>query len=216
VLTYTDMTPAQTNSFCWWVWVGNRRTGAERYLLCCSNEETGRHHLELAVNDQFAPAAAFLGSATVNPNPAHVTYEVDTARDRPTLGIVGDHAYWLFGLTLRSQSHTSSGGDPEGEIDAFSHGFGVGDPTASATQIGHGALTGGNLGPIQYLRTSKTWGPTPSAATTDTIDITATNIATASIDVTRAHVDCNVALHITSDGPITVTLPGCNRSVQAG
>ena len=62
-------------------------------------------HLELAVNDQFAPAAAFLGSATVSPNPAHVTYEVDTARDRPTLGIVGDHAYWLYALTLRSQSH---------------------------------------------------------------------------------------------------------------
>jgi hypothetical protein len=34
--------------------------------------------------------------------------------------------------------------------------------------------------------------------------------------VTRAHVDCKAALHITSDGPLTVTLPGCNRTVTAG
>ena len=38
------------------------------------------NHLMLGINDQFAPAAAFLGSATVDPNPAHVTYVV---RHRP-------------------------------------------------------------------------------------------------------------------------------------
>jgi len=52
----------------------------------------------LAINDQFAPAAAaFLGSATVDLNPSHVTYVVDAARDRPIFGIVGDHAYWVWG-----------------------------------------------------------------------------------------------------------------------
>jgi hypothetical protein len=29
-------------------------------------------------------------------------------------------------------------------------------------------------------------------------------------------VNCNVALNITTDGPLTVTLPGCNRTVTAG
>ena len=76
----------------------------------------------LSINDQFAPAAAFLGSATVDANPAHVTYVVDTARDGPNYGIVGDHAYWVSGLTIRSQSHTATNGDPDGEIDVSDHG----------------------------------------------------------------------------------------------
>src|SRR5581483_8145531 len=104
------------------------------------------NHLMLAINDQFAPAAAFLGSATVNPNPAHVTYEVDTARDAASYGITGNHAYWVSGLTIRSASHTATNGDPEGEFDVFSHGFGTSDPVASGSQPGTGSLTGGNMG----------------------------------------------------------------------
>ena len=174
-------------------------------------------HLELAVNDQFAPAAAFLGTAHVDFNPAHVTYAVDGARDRPSLGIVGNHAYWTSGLTLRSTSHTGGNGDPDGEFDAVSHGFGVGDPTASGLSVpGVGTLTGGNLGTLTFASTKQTWGPTAAAPSSDSITINATNIATASIDVTRAHVNCNVALNITTDGPLTVTLPGCNRTVTAG
>jgi C-terminal binding-module, SLH-like, of glucodextranase len=172
-------------------------------------------HLELAVNDWYAPAAAFLGSSVVNPNPAHVTYVLDAARDRPSLGIVAGHAYWISGLTLRTRSHTGQNGDPEGEIDALSHGFGVGDPQASALKTASGSLTGGYLGPILYSSFAKTWGGTPSAARSDTIDLKLTNIATASISVHRAHVDCKVKLNVTSDGPATVRLPGCGRTVKA-
>lgn len=170
----------------------------------------------LGINDQFAPAAAFLGSATVDPNPAHVTYVVDTARDAPNYGIVGDHAYWVSGLTIRSQSHTASNGDPEGQIDVFSHGFGISDPVASGSQPGTGTLTGGNMGPLAFASLTQTWSPSAPAPASDALEVNATNIATASIDVSRAHVDCNVRLNITTDGPITITLPGCNRTVQAG
>jgi hypothetical protein len=157
-----------------------------------------------------------LGSATVEPNPAHVTYVVDAARDRPSDGIVGDHAYWVSGLTIRSAAHTSTNGDPEGQIDVFSHGSGTADPVASGSQPGTGTLTGGNMGPLAYASLRQTWGPTLPAPTSDTLDITATNIATASIDVSRARVDCDAKLNITSDGPISVTLTGCGRTVQAG
>jgi hypothetical protein len=174
------------------------------------------NHLELAVNDQFAPAAAFLGTSTVDYDPAHVTYVVDTARDRPSLGIVGNHAYWVSGLTLRSSSVTASNGDPEGSFDAVSHGLGVGDPGASGQQLGTGTLTGGNLGPLVFARTFQTWGGMPAAARSDSIDVKATNIGSASIDVKRAHVDCHVALHVMSDGPITISLPGCGRVVSGG
>jgi hypothetical protein len=167
------------------------------------------NHLMLAINDQFAPAAAFLGSATVNPNPAHVTYVADTARDHPEYGIVGDHAYWVSGVTVR-QSGT------DGQVDVFSHGFGTGAPIASGSQPGTGTLTGGNMGPLAYASLTQTWSPATPAPASDTLDVNATNIATATIDPSRARVDCNAKLNVTSDGPITVTLAGCNRTVQAG
>jgi pimeloyl-ACP methyl ester carboxylesterase len=173
------------------------------------------NHLELAINDQYAPAAAFLGTATVDPNPAHITYVYDTERDRSKLGMTANHTYWISGLALRSTSHTSTNGDPEGQVDALSEGFGRTDPTATAAAPAPGTLTGGNLGPLRYLRTATTWGARGSVPATDILRLAAKNIARAAIDVKRAHVDCHVILQITSDGPITVALPGCNRTVRS-
>jgi C-terminal binding-module, SLH-like, of glucodextranase len=167
------------------------------------------NHLMLAINDQFAPAAAFLGSATVDFNPTHVTYVVDSSRDHPEYGIRGDHAYWVSGLTIR-QSGT------DGHVDVFSHGFGTSDPTASGSQPGTGTLTGGNMGPLSYASLTQTWAPATPAPASNTLDVNATNIATATIDPSRAHVDCSAKLNVTTDGPITITLAGCNRTVQAG
>jgi hypothetical protein len=168
------------------------------------------NHLELAINDQFGPAAAFLDSAMVDRNPVHVTYVVDPERNRPSFGVVGDHAYWVANLKTRSTGAL-------GSFDAFSHGFGQGDPQASSLKTGVGTLTGGNMGAIAFARFYKTWGPVPAIKKTDAIFIHATNIRAATINVTRAHVDCRATLHITSDGPLAVTLvPGCRRTVKAG
>jgi predicted esterase len=167
------------------------------------------NHLELAINDQFAPAAKFLGKAMVNRNPAHVTYVVDPARSRPQYGVVGDHAYWVSGLKLRSASGNT------GQIDALSHGFGVGDAKPSAQKAGVGTLTGGHLGTLTFTRTSKTWGSVPKAKRSDAITIVASNIAKMSIAVGRAKVNCHVKLKITTDGPIAVSLPACHRTVHA-
>ncbi|MEA2352640.1 MAG: hypothetical protein QOJ14_1054 [Thermoleophilaceae bacterium] len=167
------------------------------------------NHLELAVNDQYAPAAAFLGTAKVDRNPAHVTYVEDPSRNHAKLGVNGDHAYWVSAIKLRDASTT-------GQVDAFSHAFGVGDPTPSSTILGAGTLTGGNLGPIQFTKQAKTWGPVPKRPSKDALDIDATNVAAATIDPARARVSCGAKVKITSDGPIKVTLAGCNRVVQGG
>jgi predicted esterase len=172
------------------------------------------NHLQLAINDQYAPAAAFLGSAKVERNPAHVTYVLDAARNHANLGLVGDHAYWISGVTARDPSQNGAGSDPGGQIDAFSHGFGTADPVATPTQPGAGQLTGGNLGPIQFTSRAKTWAAPTPAPKADTIDVTATNISKASIAVKRAGVSCSVKLNITSDGPIDIALPGCGRTVH--
>jgi pimeloyl-ACP methyl ester carboxylesterase len=174
-------------------------------------------HLELAINDQFAPAAAFLGSAQVNRNPSHVTYVVDGARNYPQYGMNGDHAYWVSGLTLRSPSNTASNGDPEGQIDALSHGLGGGDPVASGVSgPTPGTLSGGHMGDLHYLSFTQTWGPARPGLRSDSVDLKATNIATAVLDLARAGVDCNARLNVTTDGPIAITLAGCKRVVHAG
>jgi hypothetical protein len=48
------------------------------------------------------------------------------------------------------------------------------------------------------------------------MSVDATNVASAAIDVRRAHVDCKVNLAITSDGPIKIALPRCGRTVSGG
>jgi predicted esterase len=174
------------------------------------------NHLQLAVNDQFAPAAAFLDDAAVDSNPAHVTYVLDTARNHKELGLVGDHAYWVSGLTARDPSTSGAGTDPGGQIDVVSHGDGAVDPASTSLPPGIGTLGGGNLGPLVYTQLGQTWTALPPGPASDALTVTATNIATATIDPKRAGVTCAARVDITSDGPITVTLAGCNRTVTGG
>ena len=164
-------------------------------------------HLTLAIHDQYAPAAEFLGTAEVDRNPPHVTYVADPSLDHPELGLVADHAYWLSDVEPR--------GAGQGTVDAFSHAAGKGDPLAAATQFGAGTLGDGNLGTLAFTRQYKTWGPALPIAKRDRIDLTAQNAGTVTIDVKRAGVSCNADLRVTSDGPLAVKLAGCKRTVQA-
>jgi predicted esterase len=165
------------------------------------------NHLQLAINDQFAPMAEFLGTHRVERNPHHVTYVVFPSRDRKDLGVVGNHAYWASKLTLRDGAAT-------GSFDAISRGFGLGDPLAGATKQGLTTLEGGTLGSLVGSRQGRTWGDAPAAERANRIDVTATGIAAATINVKRAKVDCQAEIKITSDGPLTVTLAGCRRTVS--
>jgi hypothetical protein len=162
-------------------------------------------HLTLSINDEFSPAAAFLGVDTVQPNPPHVTYAYNPTMDFPADGTTAGHAYWLYGVTLRN----AAGAAPLGTIDVRSEGFGVADPTPSATQHGAGALTGGQIPAIPYTSQTRTWGEPPSAPVADTLDITATNVSSVTIDAARARVDCGAHVNVTSDGPLKIKLTDC-------
>lgn len=174
------------------------------------------NHLQLAVNDQFAPAADFLGDARVDRNPAHVTYLLNTARNHSELSLVADHAYWVSGVKLGPTGKASLMGDPEGQIDVISLGFGTGDPPVSGTQFGAGTLANGNFGSLLYDRRFKTWGETPATPVADRLEITATNISSATVDPKRAKVSCKADVQITTDTPIALSLTGCGRTVHAG
>jgi len=161
-------------------------------------------HLTLALNDQFDTAASWLGSVSTNDNPPHVTYVVQPSLDSSQYDIVATHAYWLSGVTTRTASPLT------GTIDVLSHGFGLGDPPTSGTQPVSGTLTGGEVSPaIAYTGFKNTYGTPPAQPVADELTINATNIATVTIAPSRAKVDCNAQLNVTTDGPLAITLAGC-------
>jgi len=171
---------------------------------------TTSDHFQLAVNDQYAPVASFLGSHRGNRNPPHVSYVVNPKMDFPKAGTVADHAYWLSGLKLRD----SSGDAPLGEVDARSGAFGKGDPTAGPTQHGAGVLTGGNDQAMPYVEQSKAWGKTPDRPRRDVLRLDATNLSRVVVHPTRAKLSCRAKLSVTTDGPLEVKLAGCHRTVS--
>ena len=163
-------------------------------------------HLTLAANDQFAPGAAWLGTARVDRDPAHVTFVVDPTEDSRAAGMVSDHAYWLSGLSPR--------GKGDATVDVLSKAFGQGVPAVQPVQQGGGALTGGEIPAMVYVERSQSWGPTPRAASRNQLVITARNLRSLTIDVARARVTCGVRLAVHTDGPLTVRLAGCGRTVS--
>ena len=53
----------------------------------------------------------------------------------------------------------------------------------------------------------------PDPLGTRELDVELTNIAAVTIDPNRARVGCDADVHVTSDGPATVGLAGCDRTV---
>jgi pimeloyl-ACP methyl ester carboxylesterase len=169
---------------------------------------TTGEHLTLALHDNFAESANFLGDAVVNRNPAHVTYVANPAQDVPARGLVGNHAYWLSNIAVRN-----AGANGRGTVDAISRAFGEGDPVASSTQTGAGVVPGA-LGLQAYVSQYKTWGLPTVATAADRLDIVARNVSSVNVNVQRAKLTCNAQLVVDTDGPLTVNLEGCNRSVK--
>ena len=162
-------------------------------------------HLTLALNDEYAPAAAFLGTDTVQRNPAHVTYVYNPTMDFAADGTTAGHAYWVYKVTLRE----AGGAAPLGQIDVRSEGFGTADPLASETQHGAGVLTGGQIPAIPYTSQSRAWAAPQPAPARDALDINAANVAHVTVDAARAKVGCDALLNVTTDGPLKVTLVDC-------
>jgi predicted esterase len=162
-------------------------------------------HLLLAFNDQYQPAADFLGEARVEPSPSHVSYAYNPGIDFPAAGTAAGHAYWVSRVRLRDPA--ANGG--VGVVDVRSEGFGAGDAPPSGTITGFSLLDGGVLANLPYTWRKQTWGDAPAAAPADRLVIDARNVSTVTIDPRRARVSCRAKIGLTSDGPVKVRLAGC-------
>jgi hypothetical protein len=167
-------------------------------------------HITLGNNDEYGPAAAFLGEHRVDRDPPHVTYVVAPAEDSEPVG-AADHAYWLSGMRVRDREAA-----PEGTVDARSSGFGAGDPPVRALAPDGGALEGGSHGPLPFARRAQEWGPAPRRPRANRLDLEATNVAAVTIDVARARIGCDADLRVRSDGPLRIALAGCDQVVRVG
>jgi hypothetical protein len=165
-------------------------------------------HLTLAANDGYGDGAAWLGEFRVDRDPARITYVVDPREDSAAGG-TGDHAYWLSGLRLRDAQAA-----PTGTVDVQSLAAGRGTPEVLPVQTSAGATTDGQFPVLPYVERSQDWGPAPQTAAQDSLVVTATNIASVVIDVARAGVTCDADLKVQTDGPLTVVLAGCGRTLS--
>ena len=154
--------------------------------------------------DEFETWTSHLAPTPVDP--PRITYVLNSVMNEPKYGLNSDHAYWLSGLTVRNTELDPPAGTV-GKIDVFSHGFGVTDAPANVTNFSAGNGPGARTG--AYHRYTKTWGAAPAIPVANQLDITATNVATVTIDPARARVDCDAQINVTSDGPLDITLLGC-------
>jgi pimeloyl-ACP methyl ester carboxylesterase len=162
---------------------------------------TSSDHLTLATNDEYSPAAEFLGTHRVDRNPAHVTYVVDPTEDSSAAQTIGDHAYWVSGLAVRDPKKAQ-----DGTFDARSEAFGTGDGKPTGLKQGGGTLNGGTHGPMPYVERSQDWTAAPRTKEADRLDVRATNIASATVDTKRALLSCAPQVDMQSDGPLDLRL----------
>jgi hypothetical protein len=167
----------------------------------------GADHLTLAGNDEYSPGAAYLGTTRSRRNPSRVTYVVDPREDNANARVIADHAYWLSGLRVRGDASP-------GTIDVRSLAFRRGSREAMPVEQGAGVLAGGQNQAMPYATETRPWGEAPAQRPRDALRIRADNVRRVVVDPARAGVSCAVRLVVRTNGPLTVELAGCGRTVS--
>ena len=163
-------------------------------------------HITLGNNDEWGPAVDFFGDHEVDPDPPHVTFVSDRRKDTKPMG-TSDHAYWVSGIGARQPGAAT--------VDVRSLGFGVRDAPVQPVAVSAGTLLRGTHGPLPYHRRTIAWGSVPRTARANLLAIKTTNASALTIDASRARVGCDAGLDVTSDGPVKITLAGCDLTATA-
>jgi len=162
-------------------------------------------HFTLAILDRWDKARDFLGDARVTRDPFRVNYAFVPAADRPKLGLVHDHAYWVSKLRARSTEGDPQTAPARGEIDARSSAFGL---TDSATRPVRGADVAAGPQNANTVDGTEWVGDPPAAPAENALGVRLRNVASGEIAGTRARLDGSRRLRVSvdSDGPATLRL----------
>ena len=69
---------------------------------------------------------------------------------------------------------------------------------------------------MPYVERSKSWGAAPQTTARNVLHLDAQNLAQVTVQPARARLSCHSTLDVTTDGPLTVTLAGCGRTLHFG
>jgi hypothetical protein len=158
-------------------------------------------HFTLAINDEYGPAADFLGDRKAERNPPRVTYVRNPSMDFAELGTKADGAYWVRRVRTR--------GEGLGTIDAQSAGFGRGTADLGPAEQSGGVLTGGAFPALAFERQFIEGAGDPEQPKADELTLDAQNVERATIQVRRARLSCDPDITYTGDGPLKLRLAGC-------
>jgi hypothetical protein len=67
---------------------------------------------------------------------------------------------------------------------------------------------------MAYVVRSQQWGPFGKAPKADALTLTLTNLRSLTVDTARAGLTCNAKLSVKTDGPVSVTLAGCGKTLS--
>jgi poly(3-hydroxybutyrate) depolymerase len=133
------------------------------------------HFTLAALGYDFPMARDFLGDATVDRDPAHVTFGYVPASDDAKLGLVHDHAYWVSGVRVVD-------GRDQGTVDARSRAFGTADPEVRRVQ-------GAGVAQLPYVSVGNEAAEPAPTPVENTLELSLTDIRSATIDLPRADLD---------------------------
>lgn len=153
-------------------------------------------HFLFAVVDRWGPGRDFLGTATVDRNPDRVVYRAFPEMDNATLGLVHDHAYWVSDIAVAA-------GARSGLVDAHSLASG-GIAVTTADVLGPGT------DPTPHAKRGLSWTASAAGAPENTLEISLTDVASATLWIERAGIDttATITLEVDSNGAATIVLAG--------
>jgi hypothetical protein len=156
-------------------------------------------HFALSLVDNWGRGKRFLAGHPVKHNPFHVTYRVIPSDWQPKLGLVPDHAYWVWDVRMRSKD---AGDPPTALVDVVSRAFGYDDATKQRV-----ANAGPN--PLPHTERGWYWNKPPKKPQKLQLDIKLENVKSVTIGVDRAGIHGNaISMNVTSDGPSVIRLEG--------
>jgi hypothetical protein len=168
-------------------------------------------HEYSSIYDNLPQLFRFFAAHRLKRDPATITFTHPAGQDRPDLGLVYDHAYWLSDLLAADPKAPASVTITSGAIRHSADDPGAAQRTTQVVDD-TGAPTKRAIGELY----STTPAAGPDLPRTNSLTIKAANAAGLTVDAVRARIRVARGLRIDSDSdrPFTLTLRGPNAVLR--